>query len=107
MPAERHEHAQSWRVVRSGVERVAELSRLGGVAGEVALLPVVAVLRDIVHNEPRSVLEQVFRQGRVEVDRARNRGVPELVAAERAVGAADDRRGGHDGVSARGDSLRG
>ena len=85
---------------RGGVDGVAELDRVVGVAGEVALLAVVPVLRDVVHDKQGRACEEVLREARVEVDRARHRGVAEVLAAERAVGVAHDRGRRHNHLRA-------
>ena len=90
-----------------GVENVAELDRVVRVAGEVALLAVVAVLGDVVDDERRRALEEVLREARVEVDRAGHRGVAQVLRVKRAVGVAHDRGRRHDHLRAVADLRRG
>ena len=97
--AERHEDAQAGRVGASGRSR-RRARRRRGVAGEVALLAVEAVLGDVVDHERRGALEEVLGEHRVEVDRARHRCAGQVRAAERALRIAHDRRGRDDHVRA-------
>jgi hypothetical protein len=88
------------------VDRVAELGGVAGVAREVALLPVVAVLGHVVHDEGGRLLEQVLGEARVEVDRTRHRRVREVPAPDRPVGRAHDRGARDDRVRAAADLAR-
>ena len=103
--AERHVDLQAARARSLGTDHLGELRGVGRVAGEVALLAVVAVLGDVVDDEHRGVLEEVLGERGVEVDRARDHRVLQMRSPQRPLGTADDRGARDDHVRPGSDLL--